>query len=101
MLYIRHRRAHAYGTKAKIEKAVKYVPSKEEIELQPLTLQTMNAQVQLEPSTSSMVQKAPVTPGLLKRKLEKEFGVDFTSYDHKSQTRSPTRRQVDQLDSFI
>ncbi len=54
-------RAHAYGTKPKHDRAVKYVPSKEEIELQPMSLQSMNPRVRVE--------KTPETPNLLQKKL--------------------------------
>ncbi len=83
LYYVRYRRARAAATPA-VKYSKRKPPSKEEIELQPLSLTTTNKQVE-EPSTSG--RKTPITPLLIRKKLEEDFNIDFSTYERKKKQR--------------
>jgi len=75
VFYARYRRARAVHSTLKRRQPP---PSKDQIEMQPLTLTTTNKQIE---------RKRPVTPQLVKKKLEEDFNIDFSTYDRKKRSR--------------
>ena len=100
--YLKYKRAKARqitGHLPMFKREKRAPPSKDDIELQPMSLNTTNESVRHElaqPSTSG--RKTPVTPLLIQRKLEHDFGIDFSTYDRKQ---SKSKKRSDQMNSIV
>lgn len=74
ILYVRYKRAKVSSNTP--TRTHRPLPTKDEIEMQPLSLTTTNTR---------LPHRRPVTPQLLRRTLEEDLGVDFRKYNRKSQ----------------